>query len=169
MSKGAETQLMGVSGRVSTSLLTLDTKTTLLAGSQIATQVVSGTLISTKVVYTVRNPDADDGPFLCGVAVNGMSVAEVEAWIGNNGPVGPEHSTLTEIASRGRHIRVFGLLESEGSNATQTYAQMFAEHVKLGWTKADAGWIYWIHNLGAQLTTGSTWDVQEFSFVKYDK
>ncbi len=131
--------------------------------------VTGGTLVSTKTVMTVLSPDADDGPFLVGVAAGALSAAQIEAAIENDGPFGPTHMDQMQNASRFRHIRTLGVLQAGLAQAGETMLLWIDQQIKLGFTEADAGWVWWIYNLGATLVAGSTWEITERDFVIFDK
>lgn len=133
-------------------------------------QVVGGTLIKSNVIAGVRAQDLDDGPFLFGVATRGLSVTEIAAYFANNGPSGPTHSGQTELASRGRHIRIIGAIGARAKDAVdQSNWEHFEKVIKMGWAEQDGGYAYWIMNIGADLLTGSTFFGQMADFVVWDK
>ncbi len=133
------------------------------------TQVVGGTLVSTKTVHAILSPDQFDGPFLIGVATGNITAAELEQAIENGGPSGPAHATGTEVASRFRHIRTLGVLDARDGAGVQPFTLWLDMAIKLGWAEQDGGWNWWIYNLGPDLVSGSTWEVTERNFVIYDK
>ncbi len=169
MSKPTTESLMTVSGFNAQALGTLSERDVVVNDAQIATQLTGGTYISSKTIWMIKAPDAGDGPFLCGVAAGALSATQIEEFLEMDGPTGPVHSGVTEISTRGRHIRILGILKPQAASSTLTYIAMFDQLVKMGWGEQDGGWNYWLYNLGATLTTGSTWEVHEVTFVKYDK
>ncbi len=134
-----------------------------------ATMVSGGTNIVEKSMHVITSVDQGDGPYLIGICTGALSAAQIEAAFENDGPSGPAHSTQTELSSRFRHIRILGELSPDPADPAATYHKYFEKTVKMGWDEQDAGWNYWIYNLGPVLVTGSTWGVTTMgSFVKFD-
>jgi len=167
MSKITKSMKATVSGRQTEALGALVQATVAIEPGP--SQVVGGTLIAEKVVFRVSGTDAGDGPFLCGVATGALTALEIAAAINNDGPSGPAHSTQTELSSRFRHIRVYGVMESKENAVAEPLLAYFDAVTKMGWAEQDAGWNYWVYLLGADLTSGSTLEVVNTSFVVYDK
>ncbi len=168
MSKNSQSNKMSVAGFQSVALGALAQRDVAILAAP--TQVVGGTLVTEKSAHLISAVDAADGPFIVGVATAGLSATEIEEAIEIGGPSGPTHKPSTETSSRWRHIRVLGLISPSAESDTAAYRAYFDKVVKMGWTEGDTGWTYWIYNMGAALTTGSTWEITTMgSFVVYDK
>ncbi len=148
MAKHNSERKVTMGGFISTPLSTLGTRKVLTA--KISTLIDSGTLISARGVTTLLTPDDDDGPFIFGCQTGGLSATDIEAAFEAQGPTSRQHDADKEVASRWRHIRVLGvLMVNHGANATHSYVLAFDKVVKMGFTEADAGWEYFVYNLGA--------------------
>lgn len=169
VSKVASESLMTITGFNSQALGALATRDLVLNDAQIATQLVGGTYISSKTIWMIKDPDAADGPYLCGVATGALTATQIEDYLEMDGPTGPTHSGVTEISERGRHIRILGILNAPAFQNNGVFISMFDQVVKMGWAEQDGGWNYWLYNLGDSILTGSTWEVHEVTFVKYDR
>ncbi len=167
MSKTSTESKQTVSGFVSAALGTLASRdVNVIAGP---VMVTGGTLIATKTAFVVLSPDAFDGPFLVGIAAGVLSAAQIEAAIENQGPISPAHSTNTEVASRWRHIRVLGVIEFDNAAAGSAGVLWVDEAIKLAWATNDAGYQWFIYNLGPALSAGSTFEVTHKDFVIFDR
>ncbi len=147
-------------------LLTLAGQTGILEASPAMTR--GGKLLSERDATAVVSVTAGDGPFLFGVADKGISLAQLEAYLENAGPVQPEETAKAEIASRGRRIRTLGVLQPLGDGTT---CSLYLDDVSLKglkFTEEDAGWNHWLYNLGVAMTTGAIWVNALQSFVEFN-
>ncbi len=167
MAKSTGELKQSVTGVGSLALATLASRDLVIVAGP--AMVTGGTLISTKTVMTVLQPDAVDGPFLIGVAVGGLTAAQIESALELDGPSGPAHTDVIQNASRLRHIRTLGVLRQLLEQSGETMTLWIDQQIKLGFTEADAGWNWWIYNLGATLVAGSTWEITERDFVIFDR
>ncbi len=116
---------------------------------------------------------AGDGPWLFGVMQGDLSLAELEVYLEQNGPITPADIALSEVASRGKYIRKLGSLIAVGDG---TVAVAFLDHKSLSGLKApetaetlgSGGWAWWLYNVGTQMTTGATWKVIVDHFVRFN-
>ncbi len=170
MSKVTSPDKMTLAGFKAVALGALASRKVLLSGF-ISAQSGGGTLININVQMHVLNPDGADGPFIVGIATGALSATEIESALENQGPSGPAHSAQTEVSTRWRHIRKLGWLFSTGQPETnQTYVANFqGKFTPMGWAEQDGGYQYWIYNVGNDLVTGSTWNVDEANFVIMDR
>ncbi len=127
-----------------------------------------GTLIKSRSHHFIRDTDAGDGPFLIGVCVGGLSISEISGYYTLNGPQGMEHTDVTESVTRGQHIRTLGFINPDDNKDGGTIAKEFISVTKMGFTEDDAGYDYFLMNLGNDLVTGSTWEIQHEDFVIWD-
>ncbi len=167
VSKTSTESKQTVSGFISAALSTLASRDLLSVAGPVMT--TGGTLIATKTAFIVLSPDAFDGPFLVGIASGSLSAAQIEAAIENQGPISPAHSVNTEVASRWRHIRVLGVIGFNDDAAGSAGILWVDEAIKLAWAEEDAGYQYWIYNLGPTLTAGSTFEITHKDFVIFDR
>ncbi len=166
MSKTQSESKMTVSGFQSAALGAMASRAVTIRNSP--TLTAGGTLIKTQASFVILTPDIDDGPFLCGVATKGLANTEIEAALENQGPLSPEHNSQSEVSTRFRHIRIFGII-APNEDSTRTLWRYFEEVTKLGFSEADAGYQFWIYNLGAALSSGSTLEVTHADFVIFDR
>ncbi len=115
-----------------------------------------GRLLSVRGSANIRGLTAGDGPLLYGMCAKNISLSELQAFLDQDGPVSPDETDKSEIATRGRDIRTIGILQPEGDGTT---ASLYMDNRSLSglvFTEESAGWRYWVYNLGAAMTTGAT-------------
>ncbi len=157
---------MTVSESVSVSLSTLGILVALLRAG--ATMTRGGKLLSTRGIVAVRDLTASDGPFMFGIMDKSIDLAQLTAYLENDGPVSPNEVAKREIASRGAQIRTLGRLEPSGSG---TSCVTYLNNVSLSglkFSEEGAGWTYWIYNVGPAMTTGATFVVALQHFVEFN-
>ncbi len=124
-------------------------------------------LISITGNFNVSGLTVGEGSFLFGIMSGDLSVSELEEYLELNGPLSSSDIVGAERASRGRHIRVLGVLTPHGNGAV---ASAFLKNVSLSGLLVPedaAGYEFWIYNLSAALTTGSTFRVGTQIFAKW--
>ncbi len=108
-----------------------------------------------------------DGPILWGVCSSDLSLAELEAYLELEGPLSPSDIVNSEIASRGRNVRVLGALTFQRDWIDLHNHKMsglkFAEA-----SETTGGWSTFAYNLGAALTTGAILEILERVFVEWN-
>ena len=126
-------------------------------------------MISTQLAATVTVLTAGDGPFLFGIANKSLSLAEIEEYLELDGPVEPSEVPSAERATRGKLLRVLGLIAPTGDG---TVAHLFIDNRSLSglrWNEESAGWNYFVYNRGQQLTTGAILRIWASLFVRWNK
>ncbi len=127
-----------------------------------------GRLISVRGVLSVRGLTAGNGPFLVGIADKGISLAQLEQYLENAGPVTPDETAKAEIASRGQRIRTLGIIQPMGDGTTGSFYLDNASLRGMKFSEEQTGWAYWLYNLGAAMTTGANWLVAVQHFVEFN-
>ncbi len=132
------------------------------------TMTRGGKLLSVRGSVSISVLTAGDGPFLFGFLENGISLAQLEAYLELNGPVSPDVIASREIASRGASIRTLGILEPKGNGTTGAVYLDNQSMKGLKFGEENAGWSAWIYNLGKAMTTGAIWNVAVQFFVEFN-
>ncbi len=152
-------------------LLTLANTTAFITNGLALTRGCS--LLSVSGSLNVHSLTAGDGPFLTGLMHGDLTLAELEEYLELNGPLTPADITGSEIASRGKRIRILGVLEPEAGGLTASMALKDISLRGLVAPEADESqansWTLWIYNLGKALTTGSLWGKTLVFFVRWNK
>ncbi len=167
-----QTRRQGITATVSNipsvALGTLANKTGVLIAGPVMTR--GGRLISLRMASIVHTLTAGDGPFLYGISDKSLSLAELEAFLEQNGPVTPSDKVAMELQSRGKVVRTLGIIAPVAAGLTAVTPYLKNESVSgLRFTEEEAGWNYWIWNMGPALTAGSTWQSQVQSFVEFQE
>ncbi len=113
-----------------------------------------GRLLSVRGAASLRGLTAGDGPLLYGICAKNISTSELQAFLDQDGPVSPDETDKSEIATRGKDIRTIGILQPSADGTT---ASLYLDNRSLSglvFTEESAGWRYWVYNLGAAMTTG---------------
>ncbi len=116
----------------------------------------------------MRGLTAGNGPFLFGVLEKGISLAQLEAYLENAGPVSPDETAKAEISTRGQRIRTLGTLQPQGDG---TVASLHFDNVSmkgLKFSEENSGWSHWIYNLGKVADTGATWTCAFQAFCEFN-
>ncbi len=145
---------MTVSDTATQGLTTLAADTAVLTVGPVMTR--GGKLLSVRGAFAIKNLTAGDGPFLVGLVEKGISAAQLEAYLENDGPVSPDVTASSEIASRGARIRTLGVLQPRADGTT---ASLYLDNLSLKglkFSEENAGWSSFLYNLGDALTTGSS-------------
>ncbi len=108
---------------------------------------------SIKVQWSLANLTAGEGPIQVGVAHGDYSLAEIEEFLEQDAPTGPNSLVEREVA--GRLIRRVGVFS--GVAAEEVLNDGKPIRTRLNWLIADGqrinSWVY--NNSGASLTTGA--------------
>ncbi len=141
---------------ISQTLGTIDTQTSILLGTNLAL-LERFRIIKLEVWAAVTGLTSGEGTGLyLGIADGDLSVAEVDAALEANGPLGPNDTVLEELSSR--WTMVLGATDHE-TGSELVFENEMGGHViekTIRWTfSRTKSWNYWIHNLGNQLTTGA--------------
>lgn len=132
----------------------------------------AGALISTTHAAVVLDQDSADGPFLYGIASRSLSVTEIKEYLEIGGPTFSSENIGQEQSTRGKRIRVLDVIgANEGNQGADTPSYVFKKNLSLSglaWTIQDAGWLWWIYNLGALLVAGSVFEVTAQNFVRWE-
>ncbi len=157
---------MTVSDVTTEPLLTLATSTGILEASPVMTR--GGKALSLRGCVAIHALTPGDGPFLFGILEKGVSLAQLEAYLENAGPVSPDVVGKAEVQSRGRILRTLGVLQPEADGST---ASLFFENTSLkglAFSEENAGWSWWLYNLGSAMTTGALWRNALQVFVEFN-
>ncbi len=157
---------MTVSSVTTEGLGTLATLTGILDASPVMTR--GGKILSMRGVIEAHSITPGDGPFMIGIADKGISLAQLEAFIENAGPVTPDETAKAEIQSRGQRIRTLGVLQPQGDGSV---ASLHLDNVSMKgmkFSEEQAGWNYWLYNLGQAMTTGASWQNAIQAFVEFN-
>jgi len=156
---------MSVPHAVSATLSTLAAfKPILVAGP---TMTRGGKLLSVRGAASLFSLTAGDGPLIWGVAQKGLSVVQLEEYL-EAAPVTPSAVDSVEKANRGARVRHLGVLVASADGTT---ASDFVDNVGLSglkFSEEEAGWNYWLYNLGKALTTGSSAGFALVFFVEFN-
>ena len=127
-----------------------------------------GKCLSIRGGIAIHDLTPGDGPFLTGILEKGVTLALLDGYFKNEGPETPDSKLKAEIASRGKYIRTFGVLQPMGDGSV---AALYLDNVSLkgmAFSEENAGWSYWLLNLGKALTTGSVWRSTLQTFVEFN-
>ncbi len=144
---------------------TIDRGTTILLGT--APGILERfRIIKSEVYATVIGLTSGEGSGLfLGLADGDYAIAEVDAAIENTGPLGPNDAIAAELAERWTTI----LGATDGETGTErVFENKMGGHLMeetIRWTFARTkAWNFFVHNLGAQLTTGATVSIRAKHF-----
>lgn len=148
-----------------TTLGTLANSTGLFIGTKLAT-LERFRMLKTEVFASVTALSSGDGTGLYfGLADGDLTLAEVEAAIEANGPLGPNDPIAEEISER--PVWIFGALSHELSTEA-IFHNMEGGDIMVGkprWTFARTkSWNWFVYNMGAAPTTGATIRMRSKSF-----
>ncbi len=131
-----------------------------------------GTMLSVRGAMSVHDVTPGDGPWLFGVMSSDLTLAQLEAYLEQGGPVSPADQSAREISSRGKRIRMLGLAVPMGDGSV---AGEYMKNEKLSGLRfsesgevTGAGWTWWLYNRGKTMTTGSTWRLTTSSFCRWN-
>ena len=145
---------------------TLGGETALLRAGPSMTR--GGKLVSGTFAVAIAALTAGDGPFMFGVADKRLSLAQLTAYLEANGPVSPDSLTAMEATSRGKYVRPIGIVNPEAGGTT---ASLFVKDRSLSglrFTEENAGWNYYLYNIGRAVTTGATWTTWSALYAKFN-
>ncbi len=130
-----------------------------------------GVIISSTIAAVISDPDEGDGPYVLGLAANGLTGTEIEEFLEIGGPVSPGDKVAMEKASRGQWIRTLGMLGPQNALfLSSTSLFLKNESIRLRFTEESAGWQWWIYNLSdAALVAGSSLQILGRHFVEFNK
>lgn len=158
----------GSVNEVTTSALaTLATLTPLLVNGPTMTR--GGGIISTRGALGVRSLTISDGPFIVGIANKDLTLAELEEYLEAFGPTHPDDTTLVERTSRGRKIRILGVVVPSGDGSQGAIHLSDLALSGLRFTEETSGWSWWIYNLGKAMTSGAIFFIAMQSFVRWNR
>ncbi len=130
-----------------------------------------GSMISSTLNISAEGGTDGDPNLLVGIANADLTDAEVEEYLENQGPTNPDDTIGVERASRGRKIRVFGVLSPTASNPRSALSLPNHKMSGLRWTEESAGWRWWAFNLSsaAPMTTGCIVAFAAQHFVRWSQ
>ncbi len=146
-------------------LATLAASTGLLVGALVTTHDLR--LLSMRLFAGIGDLTAGDGPWAFGVMPADLTLAELEEYLENNGPLTPTDTVGVERASRGKLIRTLGVIVPRGDGTT---ASLELNNVSLAGLKVgeDAGGITaWVYNLGRAMSTGASLRMLAQYFIEW--
>ncbi len=163
--KPPKKEVGSVINKASITLGTLAKNTGILSAAPSVTR--GGKILSTSINGGLNGFTAGEGPLLYGQMSSDLSLAELEAYLELEGPLSPTDIVSSEVASRGKHIRILGTL------STQRDWIDLANHSMSGLKFSEAGeatgcWTSFIYNLGTALTTGAIVELLERAFVEWN-
>ncbi len=147
-------------------LLTLAAATAILDAGPVMTR--GGRALSVRGTVSIHDLTAGDGPFTFGILEKGISLALLDEYFKNEGPVTPDSVSKQEIASRGAKIRTLGVLQPMGDGTTCSLFLDDRSLKGLKFSEENAGWSYWLLNNGRALTTGAAWRSTLQTFVEFN-
>ncbi len=138
---------------------TLGGSTGIFVGTKLAT-LERFRMLKSEVSLTVTDVTGDEANGLSLYLVDGdLSLAEAEAAIENNGPLGPNDTVSADVAMR-PVFRVEGQVDMAGADPIATGAVntgLLQGKINPRWTFARTkSWNWMVYNKGSGLTTGST-------------
>ncbi len=157
---------MTVTQSQDTSLGTLSARTSILNVGPVMTR--GGKLLSVRGAHAVHQMTAGDGPFIIGVMWKGLSTTLLEEFLEIVGPVTPSAVVPSERSNRGEDIRTLGVLTPRGDGTVCVFHMDNQSLKGLRFTEEEAGWSWWLYNIGQQLTTGAIWTAATQCFVKFN-
>ncbi len=128
-------------------------------------------MLSIRGPISVFSVTPGDGPWLVGVMNSDLTLAELEAYLEQDGPVTPADIPQSEIASRGKAIRQLGILVPVGNGSVAGLYLADVSAKGLRFSEADettTGWTWWLYNLAAAMATGASWQVVTSVFVRWN-
>ncbi len=150
---------------VSQTLGTIDTQTTLILGTNVAT-LECFRMIKSEVWGGITGLTSGEGTGLfLGIADGDLSVAEIDAALESVGPLGPNDVVTAAISDR--FTKMIGATDHE-TGTELVFENKMGGHIMedtIRWTFARTkSWNYFVHNLGNQLTTGANVILRTKSF-----
>ncbi len=127
-----------------------------------------GKMLSTRTCVSLKALTAGDGPLVFGVCSKSLTLAQLEAYLEASGPVSPSQQADMELASRGKLLRILGILQARGDGTT---ASLFLENRSLQglkFSEESAGWNWFVYNIGVAMTTGASAVVLGSTFVEFN-
>ncbi len=141
---------------LSQTLGTLDQQVGIIVGTKLAT-LERFRIIKTEVIASVTGLTTGEGTGLNLFLADGaFNAAEIEAAIEANGPLGPNETSVEEVADR--YTKWFGTVDRE-TGTEAVFENSMGGHLMentIRWTfSRTKSWVFFVYNLGNQLTTGS--------------
>lgn len=136
------------------------------------TMVRGGTIISSTITALISNRDAGDPPLLLVLARKALSTAHVLEFLLLDGPTFPEETPAGEQATRGKDIRVVGLVGMyQTTESVDIVLSLFLrnERIRLAFGEDDAGWNWLLFNPTSTIAVaaGSTCDIYTVHYVEW--
>ncbi len=103
-----------------------------------------------------------------GISDKALTNAELLEYLALGGPVTPDQVPEKERASRGAIVRTLGILVPAGDGSVSGLFLGNTSLSGLKFSEEATGWKYWMLNMGAAMTTGSTWEVALQFFVEFN-
>ncbi len=130
-----------------------------------------GSCISISVQASILAMTAGDGPHALYLKKTDVSRAEFEAYIELNGPLSPEDTTASEVATRGARIRYIDMLLPCGNGTVSALSVKNMAMSGLRWseTSEGGGLNFALYNLGQSMSTGSSFNVTAQLFVRWNR
>ncbi len=154
-----------VINKSSITIATLAKNTGIISASPALTR--GGKMLSYSANGGLNGATLGDGPLIFGVMSGDLTLAELEAYLELEGPLTPADVTASEVASRGKRIRVLGTLSASNPEVALDNRKMsglrFAEAAE-----TTNAWNTWVYNPGAAFTTGATLELVERVFVEWN-
>ncbi len=127
-----------------------------------------GRMLSTRISAAITALTAGDGPLVLGVCWKSLTLTELEEYLEAAGPVSPTDTSGIEKATRGKDIRLLGLLIPSGDGTTAGFQALDVGLKGLRFTEEGAGWQWFAYNISRALTTGSTLRIVASSYVEFN-
>ncbi len=151
--------------KISITLSTLAQSAILTSAGPAVTR--GGKIISSTFLGGINTFTSGNGPLIWGIFDSTMTSAQVEAYLENEGPLAPTDTAKAEIATRGKNLRILGVLTPSLNIASLVNRKMsglrFAEV-----DESASGWTTFIYNLGPALDTGAEFDLLAVHFVQWN-
>lgn len=119
-----------------------------------------GVIVKSLLAVALLNLVAGEGPFLVGIASKDLTLAQIQGFVGLQGPDYKGDQDEEEIAARGRGIRYLGVLDAHESGVTNPKGQFFEVTPKLTYTEDGAGYKYWALNLNTAALSAGTQSIR---------
>ncbi len=158
--------------QVDFAITTLAARTGLIIAGPAVTR--GGRMLSTSIQGSLSGGTAGDPGLMWGVMNGDFTLAELEAYLELSGPTSPALIAEEEVASRGRNIRVLGLVSPDPGNSKGVVDH---DNISLKGLKfsesgegADPGWDWWVYNTSSvtAFTTGGRFAFQVRNFVEWN-
>ncbi len=154
-----------VINKSSITLGTLAKNTAILSAAPTVTR--GGQILSMSIGGGINGFTAGNGPLLYGIMSSDLSLTELEAYLELEGPLSPSDITSSEVASRGKVIRILATFTTH-RDWINIHNQSMSGLKFSEAGEATGAWTSWIYNLGTALDTGGILELLERAFVEWN-